>query len=1583
MYSYGGCTVPSGVTRQLDHCSTQLYRFDTLTQQWNTTHVKNSLPMEGAAHAYHPDSRSLFLFGGRRKAKVSAPGAAPAVNIEYSNSLSRIVVDDKTGPRMVTFVNEGDAPARVEDAVAVVVGDRILVYGGFTEAGFADSVFMADLPDSDADATATVKWQRATLRSPAREGAFPMPRRGHSLTRTSADADRFVLLGGTNGVQSFGDVWELTVSGTSVSWRKVVPGLADKRATFPSPRAFHSAVLASHQGSRVLVLGGCDATLAAPRCFDDVFVLNTETWNWELVPPSLAASARTPLPVQSAVHPDRALAAGVRAPSPRRGASAVFLPASALHTPRVLVVGGCSLRSCRHESRADAPGTHVQRHVFALALDAICAGSCVSGAYAEELAVRDGELLGDDDYIGPHCQCSPFAQGRFCQNALECPNRCSGKGECRADGGRAFCECAEGFWGSDCATPTCRRNCSGRGICKMGPNPLYTSKTPFSFAGAAAAVGSGGNLQDALLGLSDQAKAAAKDIWFRSQSHCECRPGFYGRECALVRDDETARACPASCSGHGLCDADAGRCECHAGFAGADCSIACPSHCSGHGVCTHDGICKCKPGFSGPDCSVTECLNDCSGHGVCDADKGQCDCVPGWGGLACDIPTECSGHGKWVHGRCECDDGYGNAQCSQPVTCPGGCSGRGQCKLPVPVADESRLLQKPIAHADSLAMLDTHDAESVASAATPLLGACECPSGYRGDKCQFQACAHRCRHGFCGDDGTCECYPGHHGPDCSLASNCAHNCTSAAHGSCRPDGQCECRDGWHGEDCGVPGCPAMCSERGQCRDGHCYCDQGFSGPGCEQECVNKCSGNGECIAGKCLCAPGFLGEDCSERASCPRSKSVHPDQDCAGRGFCWRAKKQCICEPAFTGPDCSEAVGVCEPDTCGAHGTCRHGQCFCDLGWSGDKCEVANACVDNCNERGLCLHGRCHCFPGYEGASCEKYVRDATCPDDCGGNGFCMHGRCYCEDGFGGPSCADKTGFCATTTCSGNGVCSRGKCHCQAGSSGLHCELGGCRKCDTAQGMCVNSQCHCKPGFSGTDCGTPLLCPNGCSSHGVCILGTCACLPGFSGQDCSVPTGAKPQTARPANVTHPATPPASGDTAACNGHGVFHDGKCYCVAGFEGLDCNIVKEGNCPNKCGNHGQCRFERCWCQPGYYGKACEFKHSCDKCTNGVCHHNTCHCLPGFQGADCTERVLLPTAEPAPTTSTSFLDSALVTPAPATMAALLAVEDQQLAPATPVAALTAFAALATPCGPSTHGCSRHGVCVADDAGARCVCVQGYSGHDCAQTVGGQMWHRCPKNCNSRGTCLLGKCYCDLGFNGDDCGMEVPLPCPRDCGGAGRGVCQLGRCYCLPGFSGPACETEAPCDLLCGAHGVCYRDKCICAAGYTGRLCERPIPQQLVHKPAPLPAREITEEENLFTLLQVAEQDEDAALSALDVSLVADVADVASTRETALRCGPRGHWSAKANACFCRSGYAGSRCDVRVDAGASSVGAWLHSVAQWMQVAPVGEDLHVPAWLIVALGALMGVAATLLLGAGDKARQLESSPAIEPLLSK
>jgi hypothetical protein len=101
-------------------------------------------------------------------------------------------------------------------------------------------------------------------------------------------------------------------------------------------------------------------------------------------------------------------------------------------------------------------------------------------------------------------------------------------------------------------------------------------------------------------------------------------------------------------------------------------------------------------------------------------------------------------------------------------------------------------------------------------------------------------------------------------------------------------------------------------------------------------------------------------------------------------------------------------------------------------------------CVDTlgCSARGLCVDGQCVCEGGYGGQRCETYSCDFACD---GVNGRCVApNRCACEVGYDGalcvPSCQRCGGLFNGGVCvSANGT--RPTCVCRPGFGGPDCQV--------------------------------------------------------------------------------------------------------------------------------------------------------------------------------------------------------------------------------------------------------------------------------------------------------------------------------------------------------------------------------------------------------------------------------------------------------------------------------------------------------------------------------------------------------------
>ena len=67
-------------------------------------------------------------------------------------------------------------------------------------------------------------------------------------------------------------------------------------------------------------------------------------------------------------------------------------------------------------------------------------------------------------------------------------------------------------------------------------------------------------------------------------------------------------------------------------------------------------------------------------------------------------------------------------------------------------------------------------------------------------------------------------------------------------------------------------------------------------------------------------------------------------------------------------------------------------------------------------------------------------------------------------------------------------------------------------------------------------------------------------------------------------------PVADSCPVLCSGNGLYEKGRCACLEGWKGAECN-VEEGQCIDPtCSNHGSCIQGICICNQAYKGVNCE---------------------------------------------------------------------------------------------------------------------------------------------------------------------------------------------------------------------------------------------------------------------------------------------------------------------------------------------------------------------------------------------------------
>lgn len=201
--------------------------------------------------------------------------------------------------------------------------------------------------------------------------------------------------------------------------------------------------------------------------------------------------------------------------------------------------------------------------------------------------------------------------------SAECPNACSGHGECQTF--RDFCKCYKGFQGNDCSQRTCAY---GLSFIDTPNGDLDHDNTLGS--------GYGNRLADNWNRPQGTGNLTALNPMYRPNGWWERHPSqLYGvadqSDILPMRQRADEGHFYAECSNRGLCDRETGECSCFTGYSGTACNrTACANDCSGHGVC--NSIREMIPGSS----------SDVTDYMLWDADKTYgCVCDPEYFGNDC------------------------------------------------------------------------------------------------------------------------------------------------------------------------------------------------------------------------------------------------------------------------------------------------------------------------------------------------------------------------------------------------------------------------------------------------------------------------------------------------------------------------------------------------------------------------------------------------------------------------------------------------------------------------------------------------------------------------------------------------------------------------------------------------------------------------------------------------------------------------------------------------------------------------------------------------------------------------------------
>ncbi|XP_033628836.1 von Willebrand factor D and EGF domain-containing protein-like [Asterias rubens] len=384
---------------------------------------------------------------------------------------------------------------------------------------------------------------------------------------------------------------------------------------------------------------------------------------------------------------------------------------------------------------------------------------------------------------------------------------------------------------------------------------------------------------------------------------------------------------------------------------------------------------------------------------------------------------------------------------------------------------------------------------------------CDCPPRFTGTLCEVSTdgcVSNPCVNGNCVEvnaEFSCQCHEGFIGTTCSTpsdpcasrpcypgvhchaneASNTHYTCGECPSGytgngvnceevvqslcqwgcprrmRCEPTQGCVCIEGYAGYRCHQAICNPSCRNNGYCvRPNECVCPMGYSGPTCEAaQCEPGCQNGGRCVLPNvCTCKYGYFGRRC-QIMTCT--------VNCANGGYCV-TPDTCTCPHGYTGPTCN--IAVCKP-ACSNGGACvRPNNCVCLRGFQGSQCQTA-ICSPSCRNGGTCVRpNMCSCPPGYSGHNCAV----ANCEPRCQNGGRCVKpNKCSCPSGYRGRKC--HKAICVSG-CRNGGECIKPNvCMCKTGYSGSNCQTPVCRRPCMYGGQCIGADvCHCRPGYAGAQC---------------------------------------------------------------------------------------------------------------------------------------------------------------------------------------------------------------------------------------------------------------------------------------------------------------------------------------------------------------------------------------------------------------------------------------------------------------------------------------------------------------------------------